>query len=63
MTVEGSPAAQVFLTSVKTLLVPALRPGQVVLMANLSAHQGDGVRDAIESAGARLEYVPPYAPD
>jgi len=63
MTVEGSTDAQVFLTSVKTILVPALRPGQVVFMDNLSAHQVDGVQEAIESVGARLEYLPPYSPD
>jgi transposase len=63
MTVEGSTDAQVFLTYVKTILVPALRPGQVVFMDNLSAHQVAGVQDAIESAGARLEYLPPYSPD
>jgi transposase len=63
MTVEGSTDAQVFLTYVKTILVPALRPGQVVFMDNLSAHQVDGVQEAIESVGARLEYLPPYSPD
>jgi transposase len=63
MTVEGSTDAQVFLTSVKTILVPALRPGQVVCMDNLSAHQVDGVQEAIEAVGARLEYLPPYSPD
>jgi transposase len=63
MTVEGSTDAQVFLTYVKTILVPALRPGQVVFMDNLSAHQVDGVQEAIESVGARLDYLPPYSPD
>jgi transposase len=63
MTVEGSTDAQVFLTYVKTIVVPALRPGQVVFMDNLSAHQVDGVQEAIESVGARLEYLPPYSPD
>jgi transposase len=63
MTVEGSTDAQVFLTSVKTILVPALRPGQVVFMDNLSAHPVVGVQEAIESVGARLEYLPPYSPD
>ena len=48
MTIEGSTDAQVFLTYVKTILVPALRPGQVVFMDNLSAHQVDGVQEAIE---------------
>jgi transposase len=59
MTGEGSTDAQVFLTSVKTIVAPALRPGQVVFMDNLSAHPVDGVQEAIEAVGARLEYVPP----
>jgi transposase len=63
MTVEGSTDAPVFLTSGKPILVPAWRPGQVVFMDNRSAHQVDGVQEAIEAVGARREYLPPYAPD
>ncbi len=55
MTVEGSTAAQVFLTSVTTILVPTLRPGQVVCMDHLFAHQVAGVQEAIEAVGARLD--------
>jgi transposase len=63
MTVEGSTDTHVFLTYVKTILVPALSPGQVVFLDNLSCHYVDGVQEAIESVGARLEYLPPYSPD
>ena len=63
MTVEGSTDAQVFLTYVQTSLVPTLHAGQVVCMDNLSSHQVHGVKEAIESVGARLEYLPPYSPD
>lgn len=63
MTVEGSTDAQVFLTYVQTILVPTLHAGQVVFMDNLSSHQVDGVKEAIDSVGARLEYLPPYSPD
>ncbi len=63
MTVEGSTDAQVFLTYVQTILAPTLHAGQVVFMDNLSSHQVDGVKEAIESVGARLEYLPPYSPD
>jgi transposase len=63
MTVEGSTDAQVFLTYVQTLLVPTWHAGQVVFMDNLSSHQVDGVKEAIEAVGARLEYLPPYSPD
>jgi hypothetical protein len=62
MTGEGSTDAQVFLTSVQTILVPTLHAGQVVFRDNLSSHQVDGVKEAIESVGARLEYLPPYSP-
>ncbi|MGH7215532.1 MAG: transposase, partial [Tepidisphaeraceae bacterium] len=41
----------------------ALRPGDVVVMDNLGAHKVSGVRQAIEWAGARLMYLPPYSPD
>ena len=39
------------------------QPGDIVIMDNLSAHKGCQVRDAIEAAGARLLYLPPYSPD
>jgi transposase len=63
MTVEGSTDAQVFLTYVQTIVVPTLHAGQVVCMDNLSSHQVEGVKEAIASVGARLEYLPPYSPD
>lgn len=48
---------------VREALAPSLRPGQVVVLDNLSAHRGDGVRAAVEAAGARLLFLPPYSPD
>ena len=63
MTVEGSTDAQVFLTYVQTILAPTLHAGQVVCMDNLSSHHVSGVKEAIESTGARLESLPPYSPD
>ena len=42
---------------------PRLRPGQVVIMDNLSVHKVAGVRERIEAVGARLLYLPPYSPD
>jgi transposase len=44
-------------------LAPALEPGDVVVMDNLSAHKVDGVRQAIERAGASVLYLPPCNPD
>jgi len=63
MTVEGSTDEQVFLTYVETVLAPTWHTGQVVCMDNLSSHPVSGVKEAIESVGARLEYLPPYSPD
>ena len=40
-----------------------LKPGDVVVLDNLSSHKVIGVREAIEAAGARLLYLPPYSPD
>jgi len=47
----------------KEILVPSLRPGNVVVMDNLSSHNVEGVREAIKSVGARLEYLPEYSPE
>lgn len=52
-----------FLAFVREALVPTLRPSDVVVMDNLAAHKVKGVREAIEAAGARLLYLPPYSPD
>ena len=45
------------------ILAPALRPGMVVVMDNLPCHKVAGVAEAIQAAGCRLEYLPPYSPD
>jgi hypothetical protein len=45
------------------VVCPLLKPGDVVVMDNLSAHKVDGVRTRIEQAGAQLRYLPPYSPD
>lgn len=52
-----------FETYVEKVLLPELRPGDVVVMDNLSSHKGPKVREMIESVGARLKYLPPYSPD
>lgn len=63
MTVPSATDGEVFCTYVHKVLVPALRPGQVVVLDNLGAHKVPGVRAAIEAAGCRLLYLPPYSPD
>lgn len=63
MTVEGATDAAVFRTYLGEVLCPRLRPGQVVVLDNLSAHKAPGVRALIEARGCRLVYLPPYSPD
>ena len=63
MTIESATDSDVFLTYVEQVLCPRLRPGQVVVMDNLSAHKNPSVRERIEQAGARVLYLPPYSPD
>ena len=60
---EGAMNGDWFLAYVEQVLVAALRPGMVVVMDNLPSHKVDGVQEAIEAAGCRLEYLPPYSPD
>ena len=63
VTVDAATDADVFRTFVTDALCPALRPGQVVVMDNLASHKVAGVREAIEAAGCRVLYLPPYSPD
>jgi transposase len=63
MVVDGAVNGAVFKAYVEQVLVPELRRGDVVAMDNLRCHQVDGVRAAIEGAGCRLLYLPPYSPD
>ncbi len=60
---DGPINAQVFEAYVEQFLAPTLRPGDVVIMDNLSSHKGPKVRAMIEAAGASLRYLPPYSPD
>jgi transposase len=60
---EGAMNGELFLASVEQILVPALRPGMVVVMDNLPCHKVEGVEAAIRAAGCRVEYLPPYSPD
>jgi transposase len=60
---EGPMNGEMFLAWVRQGLAPGLRPGDVVILDNLATHKIRGVREAIEAAGARLLYLPPYSPD
>lgn len=61
--VDGAVNGDVFEAFVKQVLVPELRPGDVVVLDNLSSHKRQRVRTLIESAGAELLFLPPYSPD
>ena len=63
LAVEGATNREVFEAYVEQVLSPTLREGQVVVMANLSAHKGERVRELIEARGCELLYLPPYSPD
>ena len=63
MVTEGATDALVFRGFVEHFLVPAIKPGDIVVMDNLSSHKVKGIREAIEAVGAVLWYLPPYSPD
>jgi transposase len=63
MSIDGPTDTAVFRVYVEQVLVPTLLPGDIVVMDNLSAHKAKEIRTAIEAAGARLIYLPPYSPD
>jgi transposase len=63
MTVEAATDTDIFLAYLDHFLSPALNPGDVVGMDNLSSHKVEGVQQRIEAAGAELLYLPLYSPD
>jgi transposase len=63
MLLDGPMDGDAFRAYVAQVLVPELARGDIVIMDNLPAHRVDGVREAIEAAGAALLYLPPYSPD
>jgi transposase len=60
---DGAINGELFLAYVEQILVPTLKPGDMVIMDNLRSHKVAGVREAIEAAGATLMFIPPYSPD
>lgn len=60
---EGAMNGVAFEAYVRSQLLPTLRPGDIVIMDNLSAHTGETIRQLIEAQGAHLEFLPPYSPD
>jgi transposase len=63
MVVDGAVNGDVFAAFVERVLAPELRPGDIVVLDNLSSHKSVRVRQMIEAAGAELRFLPPYSPD
>lgn len=63
MVLDGPMNGAAFLAYVEQVLVPTLRPDDLVIMDNLPAHKRRDVRTMIEAVGARLRYLPAYSPD
>jgi transposase len=63
MSIAGAADTPVMEAFVARVLVPVLRPGQVVILDNLSVHKAPAVRRLIEAAGCTLLFLPAYSPD
>jgi transposase len=63
MTYRGALNAEVFKAYIKNVLVPMLKPGDKVVMDNLSSHKVEGVLKPVFEAGATVLFLPPYSPD
>ena len=63
MTIEGATDTEVFQTYVREVLCPTLRPGDLVVMDNLSPHKHDPTLRLIALAGATVRFLPAYSPD
>jgi transposase len=63
VTIPGAVNGAAFVAYAERVLAPSLRPGQVVVLDNLSAHKREAARTAVEASGARLLFLPPYSPD
>ncbi len=63
MVLDGAMNGAAFLAYVGQVLAPVLRPGDVVVLDNLSSHKVAGVREMVEAKEAILLYLPPYSPD
>jgi transposase len=63
VTVDAATDSEIFRSFVADALRPVLRDQHIVVMDNLQPHKAAGVRQMIESTGAKLLYLPPYSPD
>ena len=63
LVVDGAMNGDIFRAYVEQVLAPTLKPGDIVILDNLSSHKVTGVREMVEARGATLVYLPPYSPD
>jgi len=63
MTIEGATNTEVFQAYVREVLIPSLRPGDIVVMDNLGAHKNERTLALIEQVGAEVRFLPAYSPD
>ncbi len=62
-TVDGAINQEIFEAFVEQVLVPTLRPGDLVVLDNLSSHKGPRVQSLVAGVGAQVLYLPAYSPD
>ena len=62
-TSQGGTTGDKFLTYLKDVLIPTLRPGDIVVMDNLRTHHIQAVSELLHDAGVKTLYLPPYSPD
>jgi transposase len=63
MALEGTTDTEAFRVYVRQVLIPTLRPGDIVIMDNLSPHKSDHTLKLIAEAGAEVLFLPAYSPD
>ena len=63
MAVDGATNTEVFRAYIEKVLIPTLRPGDIVVMDNLSAHKNKETLALLEAVGAEALFLPPYSPD
>lgn len=63
MVLDGPINGVIFTVWVEQVLVPTLKPGDIVILDNLGSHKGKQARQAVRNVGARMLFLPPYSPD
>ncbi len=63
MHLSGAADTEAFVTYIKQVLCPTLKPGDIVVMDNLAVHKSPQVDKLIRAAGAEVRFLPAYSPD